>query len=315
MADLHKIGIIGTGFVGMAAAYSIFQQKLAREIVLVDRNQDKAAGEALDMMYGQSLVGRCSVTAGDYSQLQDAGIIVICAGVGQSNPDETRLELLQKNIQVFKSIAAELDRYAPEALLLIASNPVDILTQAMQTLSKRQRKLIIGTGTYLDTSRFRTLLAQHYEVSPRSVHAYIVGEHGDSEVPLWSTASIGGLSIMNNTVNNKRFDQSVMDDLFHKVKNAAYQIIAQKGHTNWAIGLVIASIIRSIKEDQRRILPVSVRLNGEYGIDHVCLSLPAIVGLHGVESYILPKLNQIELEGLQLSAKTLQEPVTQLELD
>ncbi|OED47261.1 hypothetical protein ACH42_03140 [Endozoicomonas sp. (ex Bugula neritina AB1)] len=169
--------------------------------------------------------------------------------------------------------------------------------------------------TFLDTSRFRTLLAQYYDVSPRSVHAYILGEHGDSEVPLWSTADIGGLPILNNTINGKLFDKPVMDEIFNQVKNAAYRIITKKGHTNWAIGLVIASIIRSIKEDQRRILPVSVRLNGEYDIDHVCLSLPAIVGLNGVESHILPKLNTAELEGLQQSAKTLQEPVNALNLD
>lgn len=315
MANRHKVGIIGTGFVGMAAAYSIFQQKLARELILVDQNRSKAEGEALDMMHGQSLVGRCSVQAGDYADLQGSGLIVICAGISQSGADESRLELLQKNIRIFKDIADKLDHYAPDALLLIASNPVDILTQAMQCLSQRPRKLVIGTGTFLDTSRFRTLLAEYYEVSPRSVHAYILGEHGDSEVPLWSSASIGGLPILNNTINGKPFDTSRMDDLFQQVKRAAYQIIDKKGHTNWAIGLVIASIIRSIKEDQRRILPITVRLNGEYGIDRICLSLPAIVGLNGVERYILPELSQAELKGIQVSAKTLQEPVAALNLN
>ena len=152
--NMNKIGIIGTGFVGMAAAYSLFQLKLANQIVLVDKNHDRAQGEALDLMHGQPLVGRCEVTAGDFSSLKGAGIIVICAGVSQSSPDESRLHLLQRNIKVFEAIAKELDHHAPEAMLLIASNPVDILTYAMQSLSHRPNNLIIGTGTLLDTSRF-----------------------------------------------------------------------------------------------------------------------------------------------------------------
>ncbi len=178
----------------MAAAYSIFQQKLTSELVLVDKNLSRAQGEALDLMHGQPLVGRCKVSAGDISDLEGTGLVVICAGVSQANPDESRLELLKRNIKIFQSIASELDRYTPNAMLLIASNPVDILTQAMQQLSNRPRNLVIGTGTLLDTSRFRTLLAQYYDVSPRSVHAYILGEHGDSEIPIWSTATVGGLT-------------------------------------------------------------------------------------------------------------------------
>ena len=314
MMDIQKVGVIGTGYVGMAAAFSIFQQQLANELILIDKNMARAEGEALDLMHGQPLVGRCQVRAGDYEDLEGAGIIVICAGVGQSSPDENRLDLLKRNIKVFEMIAREVDRYAPNALLLIASNPVDILTQAMQCLSARPQNLVIGTGTYLDTSRFRTLLAQHYDVSPRSVHAYILGEHGDSEIPVWSAASIGGLTIRNNEINGRHFDPAVMDTLFGQVKNAAYEIIASKGHTNWAIGLVISGIIRTIRDDQRRILPVSVRLEGEYGIENVCLSIPTIVGSQGIENHILPNLDEDELKGLRLSAQTLLEPVQALGL-
>ena len=265
----------------------------------------RAQGEALDLMHGQPLVGRCSVRAGEFSDLEGASIIVICAGISQSSPDESRLELLKKNISVFEMIARELDEHAPNSLLLIASNPVDILTQAMQLLSNRPRSLVIGTGTLLDTSRFRTLLAQYYDVSPRSVHAYILGEHGDSEIPVWSSASIGGVPVAGNTINGREFDQEEMDELYCRVKNAAYEIIANKGHTNWAIGLVIANIIRTIRDDQRSIMPLSVRLEGEYGIEGVCLSIPAVVGSQGVESHILPTLNDYELKGLRLSARTL----------
>ncbi|AMO55276.1 lactate dehydrogenase [Endozoicomonas montiporae] len=314
MMDIQKIGIIGTGYVGMAAAFAIFQQQLATELVLIDKNVSRAEGEALDLMHGQPLVGRCTVRAGDFEDLEGAGLVIICAGVSQSSPDENRLDLLKRNISVFEMIARELDRYAPNALLLIASNPVDILTQAMQCLSARPRQLIIGTGTYLDTSRFRTLLAQYYDVSPNSVHAYILGEHGDSEIAVWSSAAIGGLPVQENTINGREFDVEKMDTLFCRVKNAAYDIIASKGHTNWAIGLVIAGILRTIRDDQRRILPVSVRLEGEYGIENVCLSIPTIVGSQGIENHILPDLNEDELKGLRLSAQTLLEPLEALNL-
>ena len=309
---MNKIGIIGTGFVGMAAAYSLFQLKLANHIVLVDKNHDRAQGEALDLMHGQPLVGRCEVTAGDFSSLKGAGIIVICAGVSQSSPDESRLHLLQRNIKVFEAIAKELDHHAPEAMLLIASNPVDILTYAMQSLSQRTNNLIIGTGTLLDTSRFRTLLADYYDVSPQSVNAFILGEHGDTEIPVWSSASVAGLGIRGNTINGREYDQNAMAEIVTKVRKAAYEIIANKGYTNWAIGLVIAYLIRTVRDNQRNVMPVTVRLNGEYGINDNCLSLPTVIGSDGVESIITPRLDEEELAGLQHSANTLKASMDQL---
>lgn len=309
---MNKIGIIGTGFVGMAAAYSLFQLKLANHIVLVDKNHDRAQGEALDLMHGQPLVGRCEVTAGDFSSLKGAGIIVICAGVSQSSPDESRLHLLQRNIKVFEAIAKELDHHVPEAMLLIASNPVDILTYAMQSLSQRPNNLIIGTGTLLDTSRFRTLLADYYDVSPQSVNAFILGEHGDTEIPVWSSASVAGLGIRGNTINGREYDQNAMAEIVTKVRKAAYEIIANKGYTNWAIGLVIAYLIRTVRDNQRNVMPVTVRLNGQYGINDNCLSLPAVIGSDGVESIITPRLDEEELAGLQHSANTLKASMDQL---
>ena len=309
---MNKIGIIGTGFVGMAAAYSLFQLKLANHIVLVDKNHDRAQGEALDLMHGQPLVGRCEVTAGDFSSLKSAGIIVISAGVSQSSPDESRLHLLQRNIKVFEAIAKELDHHVPEAMLLIASNPVDILTYAMQSLSQRPNNLIIGTGTLLDTSRFRTLLADYYDVSPQSVNAFILGEHGDTEIPVWSSASVAGLGIRGNTINGREYDQNAMAEIVTKVRKAAYEIIANKGYTNWAIGLVIAYLIRTVRDNQRNVMPVTVRLNGQYGINDNCLSLPAVIGSDGVESIITPKLDEEEMAGIQHSANTLKASMDQL---
>ncbi|MGB0360263.1 MAG: L-lactate dehydrogenase, partial [Endozoicomonas sp.] len=284
--NMNKIGVIGTGFVGMASAYSLFQQKLANEIILVDKNENRSRGEALDLMHGQPLVGRCEVSSGDYSNLKGAGIIVICAGVSQSRPDENRLELLQRNIAVFNNIAKELDHHTPDAMLLIASNPVDVLTHAMQDLSQRPNNLVIGTGTLLDTSRLRTLLSSYYHVSPQSVHAYILGEHGDSEIPVWSSAYIAGLGIKESTINGIEYNPEVLARIASEVKNSAYEIIANKGYTNWAIGLVIANIIRTVRNNQRTVLPVTVRLSGEYGIEDVCLSLPTIISSDGVENTI-----------------------------
>jgi L-lactate dehydrogenase len=263
-------------------------------------------------MHGQPLVGRCQVTAGDFSSLKGAGIIVICAGVSQSSPDESRLHLLQRNIKVFEAIAKELDHHAPEAMLLIASNPVDILTYAMQSLSQRTNNLIIGTGTLLDTSRFRTLLADYYDVSPQSVQAYILGEHGDTEIPVWSSASVAGLWIKDNTINGREYDQNAMAEIVTKVRKAAYEIIANKGYTNWAIGLVIAYIIRTVRDNQRNVMPVTVRLNGEYGINDNCLSLPTVIGSDGVESIITPKLDEEEMAGIQHSANALKASMDQL---
>ena len=298
------VGIIGTGHVGVAAAYAMFQRQLASEIILVDKNHQRAEGEAMDLMHGQPLVGRVSVRAGDYEDLADCQVIVITAGVNQK-PGESRLDLLNRNAAVFREIAEELDRHAPEAILVIATNPVDILTYVMQELSHRAPRRVIGTGTMLDTSRFRALLGDSYEVNPRSVHAYILGEHGDSEVPIWSSAMIGGLSIMHHVINGRRFEPEPMDALFQRVRSAAFDIISRKGYTNTAIGLVIAYLVRVILEDQRSVLPVSVNPEGDYGQRDVCFSVPCVVGAQGVEYRLPPEANEAERQGLESSAEIL----------
>ena len=313
MLKKQTVGIVGTGQVGMAAAYSIFQQKSASELILIDANKKRAEGEAMDLLHGQAYVGRCNVHAGDYADLQNAQVVIIAAGASQK-PGESRLELLNRNALIFKEIAAQLDQYAPDAILLIATNPVDILTYVMQALSKRPANLIIGTGTMLDTTRFRTLLGEYYDVDPRSVHALILGEHGDSEVPIWSAADIAGKPLLNNTILGKSFDQDAMDALFQRVRKAAYEIINRKGYTNWAIGLVIAHLWRTIQDDQNSILPVSVRLKGEYGIQDVCLSIPTTVGINGVGNPVLPALNEQELQALRHSADVLKQSLAGIKL-
>jgi L-lactate dehydrogenase len=313
MLKKQTVGIVGTGQVGMAAAYSIFQQKSASELILIDANKKRAEGEAMDLLHGQAYVGRCNVHAGDYADLQNAQVVIIAAGASQK-PGESRLELLNRNALIFKEIAAQLDQHAPDAILLIATNPVDILTYVMQALSKRPANLIIGTGTMLDTTRFRTLLGEYYDVDPRSVHALILGEHGDSEVPIWSAADIAGKPLLNNTILGKSFNQDAMDALFQRVRKAAYEIINRKGYTNWAIGLVIAHLWRTIQDDQNSILPVSVRLKGEYGIQDVCLSIPTTVGINGVGNPVLPALNDQELQALRHSADVLKQSLAGIKL-
>jgi len=307
MIQRRTVGIVGTGNVGAAAAYALFNQSLASEIILLDKDERRAEGEAMDLMHGQILVSRMTVRAGDYADLSEAQVIILSAGASQQSPDESRLDLLQRNADIFREIIAELDTHAPGAILVVATNPVDVLTYIAQELSERPAQRVIGTGTLLDTARFRALLGQHYGVDPRSVHAYVLGEHGDSEAPIWSNATIGGQPILDRTVLGKPFDRAVMQSIFEQARDAAYEIIDRKGHTDAAIGVVIARIVRTILSDQKSVMPISTRPNGAYDIDDVCLSVPCVVGIEGVEARVTPTLSDDERRALQASAETLRQ--------
>ena len=307
MIQRRTVGIVGTGNVGTAAAYAMFNQSLASEILLLDQDTRRAEGEAMDLMHGQQLVGGITCRAVEYAALSNAQIIVLSAGASQQSPDETRLELLQRNAEIFREIIIQLDKHAPNAILVVATNPVDVLTYICQELSSRPGRRILGTGTLLDTARFRALLGRHYGVDPRSVHAYILGEHGDSEVPIWSNATIGGQDIYGRTVLGTDWDTDTMQGIFEQARDAAYEIIARKGHTDTAIGVVIARIVRAVLEDQQNVLPVSTRPEGAYGIDDVCLSVPCVVGLEGMEKRVDPELSDDEREALRASAKALRD--------
>ena len=313
MIQKRTIGIVGTGHVGVAAAYAVFLRGLCSEIVLIDKDQERAEGEAMDLMHGQAFAKRVTVRAGGYRDLANAQLVVITAGVSQK-AGETRLDLLHRNAEVFQDIIGKLDRQAPKAVLIIATNPVDVLTHVSQKLSHRPGAQVIGTGTMLDTARFRALLGHHYKVDPRSVHAYIVGEHGDSEVPLWRSARIGGVPLVNQTISGRSFDRKGMDALFERVRNAAYEIISRKGYTNTAIGSAIARLVEAVLEDQGSVLPVSRLLEGQYGIRNICLSIPTIVGSSGVREALLPRLSDDELAGLQHSAGVLNKSLRELNL-
>jgi L-lactate dehydrogenase len=307
MIQRRTVGIVGIGNVGTAAAYAMFNQSLASEILLLDQDTRRAEGEAMDLMHGQQLVGGITCRAVDYPALSNAQIIVLSAGASQQSPDETRLDLLRRNAEIFQEIIIQLDKHAPNAILVVATNPVDVLTYISQELSSRPNRRILGTGTLLDTARFRALLGRHYGVDPRSVHAYILGEHGDSEVPIWSNATIGGQHIYERAVLGKEWDRDTMQAIFERARDAAYEIIDLKGHTDTAIGLVIARIVRAVLEDQQNVLPVSTRPDGAYGIEHVCLSVPCVVGLEGMEKRVDPELNDEEREALRDSAEALYE--------
>lgn len=308
MIQKRTIGIVGTGHVGVAAAYALFIRGLASEIVLIDKDGDKAQGEAMDLMHAQAFTRSITVKAGDYEDLTAAQMVVITAGVAQK-PGESRLDLLNRNADVFKEIVGRLDRHTPESVLVIASNPVDILTYVTQKISLRDPRRVIGTGTMLDTGRFRALLGRHYGVDPRSVHAHILGEHGDTEVPIWSTASIGGVPLRGNRVLGKPFQADRMSLLFKQVRDAAYEIIDRKGYTNTAIGMAIVQLAEAVLADQKSVLPVSRMLTGEYGISEVCLSIPSVVGIDGVEAAVEPTIDEEELQALQHSADTLKKSI------
>jgi L-lactate dehydrogenase len=315
MIQRRTVGIVGTGNVGSAAAYALFNQSLASEILLLDKDGRRAEGEAMDLMHGQLLVGRVSCRAVEYPAMGDAQVIVLAAGSSQKSPDESRLELLERNARIFREVITQLDKHAPEAILVVATNPVDVLTYLSQEMSRRPARRIIGTGTLLDTARFRALLGRHYGVDPRSVHAYILGEHGDSEVPIWSNATIGGQGIHKKTVLGREWDDETMDALFEEARNAAYEIIDRKGYTDAAIGVVSARIVRAIVEDQQNVLPVSVRPRGAYDIDDVCLSTPCVLGLEGVEAHVNPTLSDDERTALQESAQALKDSLAGLSIE
>jgi len=315
MIQRRTVGVVGTGNVGTAAAYALFNQSLASEVLLLDQDMRRAEGEAMDLMHGQFLVGGVTCRAVEYPAMSEAQVIVLSAGASQQSPDETRLDLLARNARIFREVITELDEHAPEAILLVATNPVDVLTYLSQEMSDRPNERIIGTGTLLDTARFRALLGQHYGVDPRSVHAYILGEHGDTEVPIWSNATIGGQNIQGRTVLGQEWEPETMQSIFEQARNAAYEIIDRKGHTDSAIGVVIARIARAILEDQQNVLPISVRPQGAYGITDVCLSTPCAVGIEGVEKHVVPELSENESEALRVSAQTLRESREGLDLD
>ena len=309
-----RIAVIGAGNVGATFAYALVTSGLAAEIVLIDANHARAEGEAMDINHAVPMHRNCRVWAGDYPDCAAADVIVVTAGSAQK-PGETRLDLTQRNAEIFKQIIPKIARYNPEGTIVIASNPVDVLTYAAIQLSGMPAHHIIGSGTILDTARVRYLLSQHFGVDPRSVHAYIIGEHGDSEVPVWSLANIAGMRLTDFCAANQMgCDGEILNIIIEQTRQAAYEIIQRKGATFYAIASGLLRLVEAILRDQSTVLTVSSLIQNQYGISGVCLSLPTIVDRGGIEKVISLNLNAEELAGLQRSAEILHQTIRQLRL-
>lgn len=303
----RRIAIVGAGAVGATLAYALMIRGQADELVLIDINRAKAEGEALDLRHGLPFVRPVDVHVGDYSDCAGADIVVITAGAA-SRPGETRLDLAGRNVGIFRQIVPKVVRYNAEGILLVVTNPVDVLTLLTLRLSGRPRNKVMGSGTVLDSARFRYLLAEHCGVDPRNVHAHIIGEHGDSEVPVWSLANIAGTRLTDYCVVCQQDCEGVpKDEIFAQVRDAAYEVIQRKGATYYAVGLSVTSIVESILRDQHSVLPVSSLMQGPYGLEEVCLSLPTVVGRDGVVQVLELPLDEEELTALRRSAAVLKE--------
>jgi L-lactate dehydrogenase len=296
---------VGAGAVGSTIAYAAMLKGLAHKILLTDLNASKAVAEAKDLMHGSMFVPAVEVKAGPLEDCGEAGIVVITAGAKQ-RPGQTRLQLAGANVAIFREMIPRIVAAAPHALLLIVSNPVDVLTYAAWKLSGLPSSRVFGSGTVLDTSRFRALLAAELGVSVANVHAYVIGEHGDSEVPLWSCAQIANIPLdAFRTPGRAPLSASEREKIFHGVRDAAAEVIAAKGATNWAVGLAVARILEAIQRDEHAVLTVSRLLENFHGFDDVSLAMPSLVGIHGVGSALPVHLSPDELDALRRSAAIL----------
>lgn len=310
----RKAAIVGCGFVGSASAYALMQSGLFSEMVLIDANQEKAQGEAMDIAHGVPFAGHMKIYAGDYDDAADAAMIIVTAGAAQK-PGETRLDLVHKNVAIFKSIIPEIAKRDFGGVLLIVANPVDILTYVAQKLSGLPENRVIGSGTVLDSARLKYALGEHLGVDSRSVHSFIIGEHGDSEIAVFSSANVSGIPLndfceMRGHFNHEEATKRIAED----VKNSAYEIIAKKGATYYGIGMSVKRICQCVMRDEKSILPISAMLHNQYGIDDIALSMPAIVGHEGLETHVPIRLNEDEQSRLLASAQSLKEIVAELNI-
>lgn len=310
MAEINsrKAAIVGCGFVGSASAFALMESSLFSEIVLIDADRNRAEGEALDISHGLPFSKPMQIYAGDYSDIGDAAVIIVTAGAGQK-PGETRLDLVKKNVSIFKSIIPQIAEYNKDGILLIVANPVDILTYAAAKLSGFPENRVFGSGTVLDTARLKYLLGEHLGVDSRSIHAFIIGEHGDSEIAAWSSANVSGVPLNSFCEMRGHFQHDeAMRKIAENVKNSAYEIIEKKKATYYGIAMSVKRICEAIVRDEKSILPVSSIQNTEE-ISGVALSMPTIVGKNGVEGAVPIKLDEKEMAALKASADTLKEVI------
>jgi L-lactate dehydrogenase len=309
-----KVGIVGAGMVGSAAGFALIQKGTAKEIVFVDIDRARAQAEAEDIAHAVPFAAPAVVRHGDYADLEDAGVVILACGVSQK-PGESRLALMERNAKVFRDVVGEVMAVCPGAILLVASNPVDIMGQITQRLSGLPPDRVIGSGTILDTARFRWLLGRHLGISPKSVHAYVLGEHGDSEVLAWSNARAGSVPLTDFAAQiGSALTRNVRDRIDDGVRNAAYTIIEGKGATWYGIGGGLARIVGAIAGDEQAVLSVSTVEPDVLGVKDVALSLPQLVGRDGVSATLWPELDAEETEALRRSAELLKERVEEIPL-
>jgi len=310
-----KVGIVGSGFVGSTAAYAMVMDGVGREIVLVDRNGERARAEADDIQHAVPFAHPLRIRAGDYADLAGARVVIIAAGVAQK-PNETRLQLLERNAAVFRDVVPSVLRSAPQAILLIATNPVDIMTHVAAHYAAAfgvPPSRVIGSGTTLDTARFRTLLGSHFGVDAKHVHGYVIGEHGDSEVLTWSLVSIGGLGLSElEALRHVTFDDSARQEIDQRVRRAAYAIIHGKGATYYGIGAALAQIVDALIHDQRAVMTVCTPVQGILGVSGVTLAVPTLIGGEGALATLPIPLDAAETAAFQRSAAILKEAADSL---
>lgn len=305
--DKRKVVLVGTGMVGMSYAYSLLNQNACDELVLIDLNRKRAEGEAMDLNHGLAFSGSSmKIYAGEYKDCQDADIVVICAGVAQQ-PGETRLALLKRNAKVFRSIVEPVTVSGFDGIFLVATNPVDIMTRITYMLSGFNPRKVLGSGTALDTARLRYLLGEYFRVDPRNVHAYVMGEHGDSEFVPWSQAQVATKSILELCGENPEIDKNKLTEIEREVQGAAYKIIEAKDATYYGIGMALTRITRAILGDENSVLTVSAMLRGEYGQNDVFSGVPCIINKSGVQRVLKLSLSQEEAGRLGESCKVLRD--------
>lgn len=309
-----KAGIVGCGSVGSTAAYTLVLKGLVSELVLIDANAKLAQAHAEDILHATPFAGAVRVVAGDYALLDQSDVVILCCGVGQ-RPGETRLRLLERNAAVFSDVVGQVLRHVKDPILLVASNPVDLMTHVTVKLSGLPPTKVIGSGTILDTARFRALLGEHLCVSPSSIHAYVLGEHGDSEVLAWSSVKVGGMPVADfSKQRGVHLTDEIMAGISVGVRNSAYRIIEGKGATYFGIGAGLAHIVQAIRNDERRILTVSGLTSNVEAFMGTCLSLPRLVGATGILAEFQPDLSTEEDQELENSATILREALNELSL-
>ncbi|MGN0647716.1 MAG: L-lactate dehydrogenase [Oscillospiraceae bacterium] len=303
--DKQKCAIIGCGQVGASIAFTLVQSGLFSELVLIDINRQKAEGEAMDLMHGVPFASPISVYAADYDALTGCGLIILTAGANQK-PNETRLDLVHKNTAIFREMIPQITFYNQDAILLVVTNPVDVLTYVTLQESGFPESRVIGTGTVLDTARLKQLVGDHLGVDSRSVHAFIIGEHGDSELAVWSSANISGVDLDDFcALSGKPETQAALHRLYEEVRDSAYEVIKRKGATYYGIAMAVLRIVRAIVRDEHSVLPVSCYVQGHYGMDDLCVGVPAIIGEQGIENVLDIPLNGNEWRLLRDSADQL----------